>query len=360
MTWTLAIETLNGREHAALLKDNALLDLVLDPDKDLRTSPGAIHNAKLLRRLPGFGGTFLALQGGQQAFLRHSYEAVTPHGLLPVQIIGCAQGNKATPVTASLRIKNCLAVATPGKPGRHLSRAIRDKRRRGELNALMQGAAPAHDASIGLILRTACEDSSNEEITEAMAEVMQCASAVQRRLAVGRTELLLEGWKASAVMRNLWPECRHARLATGPGALEDLGVWDRIEQMLAPVVGLRGGGSVCIENTQALVAIDINTGSDTTKRAGLKANLEAIRALPALLRIRGVGGQIVVDPAPMPKKDRRLLEAAINDSIKGDPIPTRFVGWTALGHLEFQRRNERKPLLVTDLPQHGMPAEAST
>jgi Ribonuclease G/E len=57
-----------------------------------------------------------------------------------------------------------------------------------------------------------------------------------------------------------------------------------------------------------------------------------------------LGGQIVVDAAPMPKKDRRQIEQAARVAFKADAIETSLVGWTPLGHLELQRKRERLPL----------------
>ena len=55
----------------------------------------------------------------------------------------------------------------------------------------------------------------------------------------------------------------------------------------------------------------------------------------------GLGGQIVIDPAPMPKKDRRTFETALRQAFKADAIETALVGWTPLGHYELQRRRLR-------------------
>ena len=99
-----------------------------------------------------------------------------------------------------------------------------------------------------------------------------------------------------------------------------------------------------IEPTRALTAVDINTGADTSPAAGLKANIAALRALPRALRLRGLGGQIVVDPAPVPKRERRRLEDVAKASLRADNIETTLVGWTPLGHLEFVRKRERLPL----------------
>ncbi len=99
-----------------------------------------------------------------------------------------------------------------------------------------------------------------------------------------------------------------------------------------------------IEPTRALVAVDINTGGDTSPAAGLKANLSALRDLPRQLRLRGLGGQILIDPAPAPKKDRRQMEQVLRAALRQDATETVIAGWTQLGLMELQRKRDRVPL----------------
>ncbi|MEM8761960.1 MAG: ribonuclease E/G [Pseudomonadota bacterium] len=126
--------------------------------------------------------------------------------------------------------------------------------------------------------------------------------------------------------------------------LDRLGVWDTLETLRAPSTELPSGGGMVIEPTTALVAVDVNTGGDFSPAAGLKANIEAARALPRQLRLRGLGGQILVDFAPMPKKDRRTVESALKAALKRDAIETTAHGFTTMGLFELQRRRERRPL----------------
>ena len=96
-----------------------------------------------------------------------------------------------------------------------------------------------------------------------------------------------------------------------------------------------------VEATRALVSVDVNTGGDTSPAAALKANLAACRALPRALRLRGLGGQIAVDFAPMSKSHRKQVEQSLRASFKNDPIETSLVGWTQMGLFELQRKRER-------------------
>jgi Rne/Rng family ribonuclease len=99
-----------------------------------------------------------------------------------------------------------------------------------------------------------------------------------------------------------------------------------------------------VEPTRALVAVDVNTGGDTSPAAALKANLAAARMLPRALRLRGLGGQITVDFAPMSKAHRKQVEQSLRASFKNDPIETSLVGWSPMGLFELQRKRERLPL----------------
>ena len=99
-----------------------------------------------------------------------------------------------------------------------------------------------------------------------------------------------------------------------------------------------------MEPTRALTAVDVNTGGDLSPAAALKTNLAAARELPRQLRLRGLGGQIVIDFAPLAKIARGQVEKALNAALRTDATETRIVGWTPLGHLELQRKRSRRPL----------------
>jgi Rne/Rng family ribonuclease len=106
---------------------------------------------------------------------------------------------------------------------------------------------------------------------------------------------------------------------------------------------------MAIEPTRALVAVDVNTGGDFSPAATLKANLAAARDLPRQLRLRGLGGQITVDFAPLAHRDRPRIEAALRAALAEDGIETTLSGWTPLGHLELQRKRTRRPIATLPL-----------
>jgi ribonuclease G len=91
------------------------------------------------------------------------------------------------------------------------------------------------------------------------------------------------------------------------------------------------------------VAVDVNTGGDTSPAAGLKINIAAARDLPRQLRLRGLGGQIVIDFAPIPKRDRGVLDQVMRAAFKTES-ETHLAGWTTLGLYEMTRKRDRLPL----------------
>jgi Ribonuclease G/E len=280
----------------------------------------------------------LDLPEGRSAFLRQT-SGIAPGQPLLVQVAGHAEPGKAVPVTTRLLFKSRYAILTPEAPGVNVSRAIRDEERHAALTAL--GAAATLPAGAGLILRSAAETAEDDDIAADIEALAEAARAVLGDADGRRPEVLLDAEDPHIVA---WREWDADEVASAPGALDRHGVPDMIAALRDPVVPLPGGASMIVEPTRALVAVDVNTGSDASPAAGLKANIAAARALPRALRCRGLGGQVTVDFAPSPKKDRRQVETTLRAAFKNDPVETVLAGWTPLGHFELQRKRERLPL----------------
>ena len=214
---------------------------------------------------------------------------------------------------------------------------------RAELDGLaaeaMAGAAP----DLGLILRSACTEADPEEVTEDIALMRGLAEAVLADL-TGGPELLVDGPGAQETAWRDWADPAPDEVAEGEGAFAAFGVEELVDAILSPRVPLPGGGHMMVEPTRALIAVDVNTGPDTSPAAGLKANIAAARDLPRQLRLRGLGGQVVVDFAPMPKKERTPLEQVLRAAFRADGAESSLSGWTTLGLYELVRKRDRRPL----------------
>ncbi|SHI62142.1 ribonuclease E/G [Wenxinia saemankumensis] len=333
---TIVLDHLKGREAAALIVDGQLDDLLID-DAELHR-PGAIFRAICDRPVKGQGGMFLRLPGGDTAYLRGA-KGLRPGQPLLVQVTGTAEDGKAVPVTDRLLFKSRHAIVTPGAPGINVSRRIADEEARARLRAL--GEEAMDGSPDGLILRSGTEEAPEDEIAEDIAATRALAEAVAGDAEGREPEALTEGDGPHAFA---WREWRAGDVVTEPGGFAREGVLDMLDALRAPLVPL-GEGTMSVEPTRALVAVDVNTGSDTSPAAALKANLAAARALPRALRLRGLGGQVVVDFVSVSKAHRRQVEQSLRASFRNDPIETSLVGWSAMGLFELSRKRERAPIL---------------
>jgi ribonuclease G len=334
----VVLDELYGRPAAALIVDGQLQDLLVDPEGD-DALPGAIYRCVADRLMKGQGGVFVKLPQGS-GFLRQT-SGIAPGARLLVQVTGPSEVGKAVPVTTRLLFKSRYAIVTPGAPGRNISRRIKDEDVRAELEALAENGMKGASETLGLILRSACEGVDALDIAQDIAAMRDLAEAVLADTN-GGPELLVEGAGAQETAWRDWADPAPDEVITG--GFEDLGVLEMIDAVLDPRVELQGAGHMMIEPTRALLAVDVNTGSDTTPAAGLKANIAAARDLPRQLRLRGLGGQIVVDFAPMPKRDRAVLDQVLRAAFKGESAETSLVGWTTLGLYELVRKRDRLAL----------------
>lgn len=332
----IALDHIGDREAAALIVDGKLDDLIVA--QAAGPVPGAIYRAEVGRQMKGQGGVIVSLGDGLKGFLR-AVKGLSPGDQVLVQVTGHAEAGKATPVTPKLLFKSRYAIVTPDAPGINVSRAIREDDIR---DALLLTAHEAMNAcGYGLIIRSSAAQADADAIAEDIEAMRALAEDVLSQSA-GSPGLVRQGDGPHLIAWREWTA--PAQVETRAGCFEDHGVLDQIERLARPEVGLPGGTTMFVEPTRALVAVDINTSGDTSPAAGLKANIAAARALPAQLRLRGLGGQITMDLAPMTKRDRKPFEVALRSAFKTDPVDTTLVGWTPLGHFELQRKRERIPL----------------
>ncbi len=371
----------DGRTAAARLHGTRLEDLLIDPaPDDASPMPGEIRLGKIERRVPKLGAAFVALGGGETGFLR---EAAREWERALVQVVSRPEPGKAAPVTRRILLKGRLAILSPAAPGVNVSRRIKDAPERARLEAAGAGALAAGLdalpeplraalAGTGAILRSAAEGADEVALAaEIAALVGRLARLTEAAEAAGGPALLrpvraaetaLAEWTDPAPERlRLAPEAwdwlrgpEGPALPLGPlGALceraeadlfEAEGVWEAAAALSDRRVDLPGGGRMSVEPTAALVAVDVDAGGGFGGGDALSANLAAARELPRQLRLRGLGGIVTVDFAPIPKRERKRVEQALEAAFRSDPVETSLAGWTTLGLFELQRKRERRPL----------------
>lgn len=330
----IVMDEIAGRPAAALMRDGVLDDFLLSPPNDAAPAPGAIFRAVADRPLKGQGGMVMKLPDGETALFRGA-KGLKSGEVLLVQVTSYTEVGKAVPVTDRVIFKGRFVIVTPGAKGINISRQIRDEDEKVRLLEILHETA-APESGFGVIVRSGAQGADEAEIAQEAEQMIGLASAVMADDST-TPELLLDASDAQDLAWRDWPKADVVQGFEAHGVLDALAELDSAELRLSD-------GSIFIEPTRALIAVDVNTGGDFSAAAGLKANLACARALPRALRMRGLGGQITLDLAPMPKKDRRQFEQTLRAAFNKDSVETALVGWTPIGHFELQRKRERLPL----------------
>ena len=318
----------DGRPAAARVVDGRLDDLLIDAADDTPV-PGTVFRAICDRPVKGQGGMFVRLGDGLTGWHRNA-KGLAPGQMLLVQVTGHAEPGKAVPVTDRILFKSRYCIVTPEAPGLNVARSIEEDTERDRLLEIADGIVPDR-GRCGVILRSACADVSEADLADDLSATWGVAMRVLADTGQD-AERLFDGPDAQELAWRDWE-----------GAPSDDwdSVADQIDALRSNAVTL-GTTTIHVEPTRALVAVDVNTPEGGA--GGLRANLAMAKELPRQLRLRGLGGQIVLDLAPMPKKDRKGFESALRAAFRSDPVETSLIGWTPLGHFELTRRRERRPL----------------
>jgi ribonuclease G len=162
-------------------------------------------------------------------------------------------------------------------------------------------------------------------------------------------------------LREIFPaaEIGHRNVAEFPVDLDAL-----FDAALASILALQGGGSLHIEESRAAVLIDVDSGTPeagSAQRAALAVNLAAAPAIARQLRLRQLGGGIIVDFIGLDgNRPRERVRQAMAAALAGDPAQPEVLGWTRLGHLEIVRPRRCRPLSEAMLEPLGARKSATT
>ncbi len=295
-----------------------------------------------------------------------------------VQIIKDPIGEKGPRLTAGISVPGRLCVYTPLQSGVAISRRIVSESERDRLRSLAEPLFVSGEFKGGCILRTAAVGAVEDELREdllrlqeewgeisAFAKRAKVPSTLRRDL--GPVERVLRDFvhddtvrividNAAAVecartyCRDNIPEIE-ARIAlfADPGPLfADLE--SDIEGLVHPRVPLPCGGWITIEGTEALTAVDVNSGSfihaNAVEETGFTVNLEAAEEIGRQIRLRGIGGLIVIDfiHLAVPEHMDRVI-SVLSQSLARDGVPVTIGPLTQLGLVEITRKRLREPLV---------------
>ncbi|MDO5621432.1 MAG: ribonuclease E/G [Paracoccus sp. (in: a-proteobacteria)] len=329
-----------GHPAAALFQDRQLIELEISPAAVAPLPPGTVCRAVVDRLVKGQGGVFLRLPEGQSGFLR-TKSGLRQGQVLLVQVSGIAEDGKAVPVSDRILLRGRLGIVSIGAPGVNVSRSIKDPELRDELTGALRPLLAEGDP--GIIIRSAAAGAGSEALTEELVPLLELARQLAADLS-GGPETLLDAPEPAETAWQDWSDPAPDLFEDGPQAFEQTGALDAIDALLDPRLDLGQGAFAYIEPTRAAICVDVNTGSDTSPAAALKANIALARDLPRQLRLRGLGGQVVIDFAPVSKRDRGTIEQVIRSAARPEGGALTVVGWTAMGLFEMTRKRDRVPL----------------
>jgi len=383
----------NGAQtRVGIWEDGALRELRIENAEATPNLLGGIFLGRVVRVVPSLQAAFVEILPGVTGFLAArdarrrigaaeerdgGIETLCHEGeKLVVQVTAEPQGEKGPRLTTNVTLAFEHLVLSPARRGVLISSRIHDKAERARLSSLGQELLAAHNLECGLVLRTQAREASQElldwELTKAASAWSGVSDATKtsevRARLYSRGDAIADCLMSFGSATDLFiTDDRHLlrrledhfkdrpghdpdlRLAQAQNLFEDEGLEDEMDAALAPRVALPGGGWISFGQTEALTAIDVNTGSD--ERSGsaatlaLRTNEEAALAVARQVRLRNLSGLFVIDFVEMKKEAHQTaVRQMLVDELGLDPSPCRVGHFSAFGVLDFTRQRSGKPL----------------
>ena len=362
----------------AIVDETGALQQIIYERPQLSNRVNHIYKGVVKNVLPGMSAAFLDIGIGQNVYLnlkeQGQQKKVHIGEVLMVQVVKDAMLGKSARVTTDVSLAGHYMVLLPEDKQIYISKKITDPDLRQSLKDM---AEPYLQRGVGFILRTAAMGASQEEIARDMAYLHQTWEYLQKRYKVAQNGTEIYGdadlWyrvirdymgpSVDAIMvdhRLAYDELQQLLQAGRFGKPVEVSLWnqkedifkvhgieEQIDALLNHRIDLPSGGSLQIDQTEALTVIDVNSAhySGKNEQAGQVAkrvNQEAAHMIARQLRLRNLGGIIICDFIDMPKPDMDELVQLMNQLVKKDPIKTVVCGMTSLGLLEITRKRERQ------------------
>jgi ribonuclease G len=382
--------------RAALLENGALQEVYLER-VSRRGLVGNLYKGRVSRVLPGMQAAFIEIGLERTAFLHAADIAferpeetvvnlpqvddirrlVTEGDDILVQVIKDPLGSKGARLTTFVSLPSKYLVYMPHGSGVGVSSRIEEESERLRLKTLVTAMPRAHDGAY--IVRTAAQSASAEHLSEDMAYLQKLwlhvrAHAIELQpgeivhedlpltlrilrdeLARGVDRVLVDSSSEHARMvrfaQSFLPAAaRSIELYPGPRPIFDLhGIEEEISLAMQQKVMLKSGGHLMIDQTEAMTTIDVNTGAYVGHRnleeTIYRTNLEAAVGIARQLRVRNLGGIIILDFIDMKDEPhRRAVLAALERALSSDRAATQIVSLSPLGVVEMTRKRTRESL----------------
>lgn len=402
MRTQLLISVVGCRRRVAFLEGGSTVEALVE-DVDGSRLVGSVYKGRVVRVLRGMQSAFVEIGLPRAAFLfagdlADDAQAPIPEGLskraseapidrrlvegqeLIVQIAKDPIGTKGARVTSHVSLPGRCLVYLPGQPMVGVSRRIANPDERERLRRL--GESLRTDEG-GLIIRTAAEGLTEEAFAADVAYLQALWRAISARAASTTAPALLheELDLSRTAIRDLVTSDCDAILVDDPAELQRLQVFlSESLPSLLPLLRLEGtvpslfsrfgvdtelarardrkvwmksGAYLCFDEAEALTAVDVNSGrnvgrTSSFEQTALRINLEAVPEIARQLRLRNIGGIVVIDFIDMTEPGNQVrIQDALVQALSRDRERTHVMPMSRLGLIELTRKREREPLSAT-------------
>jgi ribonuclease G len=354
-----------GEWRAALFEAGAAVELYVERGEGAEI--GSIHLGRVTKRLPALAAVLVDIGGDRPAFLPERDVVARPGGLdegepVVVQIRREAQGGKSARATMRLVLRGRFVALDLGSAGlkrgaalvsadaaRLLAAVCRDGT--GTAGGLrLLGAAPSDTlfAEVALMTRRwqeICHQAARRRPPARLNPPATFAAALAGGMPTMPDAVAVDDPAAVPGLRTAFPDLVVEHRAEAFSSIDLDALFD---EALSPTVALVGGGAVHIEAARAAVLIDVDSGTPEgglPEQVGLAADFAAAAAIARQIRLRNLGGGIIIDFIGLDRPGlRQRVRAALGEALAPDPVPTQILGWTRLGHLELVRPRHRRPV----------------
>ncbi|MFA6665341.1 MAG: Rne/Rng family ribonuclease [Armatimonadota bacterium] len=376
--------------RVALIDSGKLVELHVERDDQVT---GSVYKCKVANVLPGMDAAFVEIGLERNAFLyagdvlpeadeelpeakrepvrgQHIKDLCKVGQELLVQVVKAPRGTKGARVSTRISLPGRYLVLMPDAENIGVSRKVEDRAERDRLKKI---AEKVKIPGFGVIVRTEAEGKSDRDIkgdmdfllrmwrqiqeqaktSSAPALVHQDLSLIYRTIrdvfGSGIQKMFIDSKKdydkALDLVKLLSPRQKsRVNLYTGPEPIfEHFSIENEIDRLLKRKVWLKSGGHITIDQTEALTTIDVNTGkfigSTSLSDTILRTNQEAAGEIARQLRLRDIGGIIIIDFIDMASaRDRNSVVNALDKALKKDRTRTKISNISPLGLIEMTRK----------------------
>ena len=361
----------------ALIEGDKVLDLYINRGEVLL---GDVYLATVQNVLPSIDAAFVDVGVDKMGFL-HAQDVMgkgalkdklQPNQKLVVQVVKEPTGHKGPRVTTEISLPGRFLVLMPSEPGINVSRKIESSKERARLKSIVSLMKPV---GIGVIIRTEAEGQSEADIQEDLEILLEkwnnivtaaesltppnliyrdqdllyrvireaCSEdvteiIVDTAFALNRVQSLLQNWHMNKnIQVSLYKGNEPLLIATN--------VHKEIKAALNMKVNMPSGGYLFIQQTEALTVIDVNSGkfvsSATQDETILKTNIEAVHEIARQLRLRNIGGMIIIDFIDMTSRvDKLAIMEELELAIEEDKAKPQVGQLSDLGLVEMTRHRQ--------------------